>query len=91
MENPVGGLVPDFTIFGAEFTEWWQKLFVAAWALAIIISIFFLLRGLVVMGSADDNPHDYKKAKGQAIKAGIALACIAAFTIIVGVILTVAG
>lgn len=91
MQNPIGGLVPDFTIFGAEFTEWWQKLFAAGWALAIIIALFFTIRGVVQMSSSDDNPNSYQTGRKSAIRSGLTLVVLIAFGVIVGAIFAVAG
>ena len=56
MENPLDGVIPDFSIFGAEVTELWQKLLGGIWALAIVASIVFLIMGLIKVGQ---NGHAY--------------------------------
>jgi hypothetical protein len=91
IENPIDGILPDFSIFGTEFTQWWQKVFAALWALALLITIFFLLQGIVVMANAGDNPHSHSRGRSRAVVAGISLVCVAAFGVIVGAILQVAG
>lgn len=91
MENPIDGVVPDFSIFGAEFTEWWQKLFAGFWAIAIILALFFLVRAVITMGSAGENPHDFASGKNSAIKSGLALVLLVAFGVIVGAVIAVAG
>lgn len=91
MENPIDGVVPDFSIFGAEFTEWWQKLFAAAWAIAIIIALFFLVRSIITMASAGENPHDFASGKNSLFKSAGALVLLVAFGVIVGAIISVAG
>lgn len=91
MENPIEGIIPNFSVFGAEFTEWWQKLFGGLWAIAIIIAIVFLLQGVVTMASASDNPHDYAQGRGKAIKALIAVVILVGFGVIVAAIINVVG
>ncbi|MGO1612463.1 pilin [Brevibacterium aurantiacum] len=86
--NPVEGVVPDFSIFGAEFTELWQKLLAGVWGIALVIAVLFLIVGIVAMGkNSDSNPHEYKKGRTQAMWAGISLGGLAALAVIVGAIL----
>ncbi|NQX29838.1 hypothetical protein HQQ81_21025 [Microbacteriaceae bacterium VKM Ac-2854] len=93
MDNPLNGVLPDFTIFGAEFTELWQKLVAGVWGIAIVISVVFLIIGIVNMGKASGggNPHAYKEGRGQALWAGIALGGLAGLAVIVGAILALVG
>lgn len=91
IENPIEGIVPDFTVFGAEFTQWWQKLFGGLWAIALIIGIVFLLQGILTMATAKDNPHDYAEGRGKAIKALIAVVALVGFGVIVAAIINVVG
>lgn len=62
MNNPIDGIVPDFTIFGAEFTELWQKIFAGLWGLAVVITIVFLVLGITKMAQGSSNPQGYKGA-----------------------------
>ena len=41
MDNPLDGILPDFSIFGAEFTELWQKLLAGLWGIAILLAVVF--------------------------------------------------
>lgn len=89
--NPFPG-VPDFTSFGGKFTEWWQRLFAVLWGLAIIIAAVYLIMGLVAMARSDaNNPHAHAEGRKKAAGAGIGLACLAGFGVLVGAILAVAG
>lgn len=36
--DPFKGVVPDFSVFGADFTTWWQKLLAGFWGLAIVVA-----------------------------------------------------
>lgn len=93
IDNPLDGVLPDFTIFGAEFTELWQKIIGGIWAIGIILTIIFVIVGIIKMGSASNggNPQEYKSARTQAMWAGISLGVLAALAVIVGAILAIVG
>lgn len=93
VDNPFDGVLPDFTIFGAEFTELWQKILAGAWGLSIVIAAIFLIVAIVKMAgaSASENPGAHKQARSQAMWSGIALACLAGIAVITGAILTLVG
>jgi hypothetical protein len=91
--NPLDGVVPDFTIFGAEFNAWWKKLLGGLWALSILVSVAFLMLGLTQMGKAttQQNAQEHAIGRTKATMAGITLACLAGLAVIVGAILSVAS
>ena len=93
IDNPLDGILPDFSLFGAEFTELWQKLLAGVWGIGIILAVFFLIIGIVKMAGASSggNPNEYKTARNQAMWAGISLGVLAALAVIVGAILAVFG
>ena len=93
IDNPLDGVLPDFGIFGAEIMQLWQKLLGGVWALGIILTVVFLIVGIIKMAGASSggNPSDYKAARSQAMWAGISLGVLAALAIIVGAILAVFG
>jgi hypothetical protein len=93
IDNPLDGILPDFSIFGAEFTELWQKIIAGIWGIGIILTIVFVIVGIIKMGSASNggNPQEYKSARTQAMWAGIALGVLAALAVIVGAILALVG
>lgn len=93
MTNPFDGLVPDFSVFGAQFTTWWTKLFVGLWALLIIAAAVYLAMSLLQIRRATHNnvPGQADEAKTQAVWAGAALGGLVGFGTIIGAILTVAG
>ena len=91
MENPIDGIIPDFSIFGAEFTALWQKLFTAGWAIAILACIVFLLYGVVVMANSGDNPHEHASGRKRALQALFALIAVVAFGVIIGAIIFLVG
>ncbi|MBF4563420.1 hypothetical protein ITJ43_14905 [Microbacterium sp. VKM Ac-2870] len=90
MNNPLDGIIPDFTIFGAQFTELWQKLLAGVWGIAIVVVIVWLIMGFVKMGqNSETNPAAVAAGKQQVITAGISLGCLAALTVIVGAVLAI--
>lgn len=92
MDNPIDGIIPDFTIFGAEFTQLWQKLFAGVWGLAIVVAIVFLILGLVSMAqSSSTNPQAYKEGRTRAVWAGVSLGALVALGVIVGAIIAIFG
>ncbi len=50
--NPFDGVAPDFSIFGAKFTAWWQKALAGVWGLALVYCGFKLIHAFVSMQSA---------------------------------------
>jgi len=93
IDNPLDGILPNFGIFGVEFTELWQKLIAGLWAIAIILAIAFLVLGITHMAAASSggNPGAYKDARTQAMWGGISLGLLAALAVIVGAILALFG
>ncbi|MEA9986081.1 hypothetical protein [Subtercola sp. RTI3] len=91
IDNPLNGIIPDFSIFGAQFTQLWQKLLAGLWGIAIVLAIVFLILGIVNMGKASSggNPQAYKEGRVQALWAGISLGGLAALAVIVGAVLAV--
>jgi Type IV secretion system pilin len=93
INNPLDGILPDFSIFGVEFTALWQKLVAGIWAIGIILAIVFLAVGVTQMAGASSsgNPAAYKDARTSAMWAGISLGVLAALSVIVGAILALFG
>jgi phosphatidylglycerophosphate synthase len=88
--NPLDKIVPDFTIFGAQFTQLWQKLVAGLWGLAIIVAVVYLILGVGSMAAASGvnaNPMAHAEGRRKAIGAALALAVLAALGVIVGAIL----
>jgi hypothetical protein len=93
IDNPLNGILPDFSIFGLEFTQLWQKIIAGLWALAILGAVIFVIIGVgnMAVATSGSNPGAYKDARNQAMWAGIALGVLAALAVIVGAILSVFG
>ena len=93
IDNPLDGILPDFSIFGLEFTQLWQKIIAGLWALAILGAVVFVIIGVgnMAVATSGSNPGAYMDARNQAMWAGIALGVLAALAVIVGAILSVFG
>lgn len=85
MDNPIDGIDPDFTVFGAKFTAWWQLLFAGLWAACIIVALGYLLVSILRMRRATSNnvPGQADEAKSQAMWAGGAAGGLIGFGVIV--------
>lgn len=94
IDNPLNGIIPNFSIFGAEFTQLWQKLLAGVWGIAIIVTIVYLILGIGAMATASGinaNPMAHAEGRKKALGAAIALGVLAALAVIVGAILTFVG
>lgn len=91
IDNPFSNLVPNFTIFGAQFTSWWQKLFVGLWAAAIIIAGAYLLLSILQIRKATNNnvPGQADEAKTHAVWAGSSLGGLVGFGAIMAAVFAV--
>jgi hypothetical protein len=49
-KNPFDGVVPDFNVFGLQFTQAWQKLLAGIWGIAFVIAAFGAIRAVGVGG-----------------------------------------
>lgn len=93
IDNPLDGIVPDFGVFGVEFTELWQKLIAAIWGICIVVGVVVLLLGITRMASASNsqNPNEYRLARLRVAWAALSLGLLAAISVIVGAILALFG
>lgn len=94
IDNPLNNVLPNFTIFGAEFTQLWQKLIAGIWGIAIILAVIYLILGLTSMATASGpsaNPMAHAEGRKKALMAAIALGALAALAVIVGAVLTIAS
>ncbi len=91
VKNPLDGVLPSFTIFGAQFTALWQKLAAGLWGVAIIVAIFWLGRGVLSIAQARQSSHPgaLEGAKKDTAHAGMALGGLVALGALVGIILAV--
>lgn len=92
IDNPLDNILPDFTFGGAKFTALWQKAIAAIWAVGILISIVYLIIGIVAMagasGEVNPNPQAHAVGRKKALWAGISLGVLAALALVVGAILS---
>ncbi len=90
MQNPLDGIIPDFTIFGAQFTELWQKILAGVWGIAIVFVIVFLIIGIVkVAQNGESNPQAVAEGKKQVLWSSISLGGLVALAVIVGAIIAI--
>jgi predicted small integral membrane protein len=87
--NPLDGIFPDFSIFGTEFNQLWQKLLAGIWGIVLIGSVifFFINLGKMSAATASANPGDHQMAKKATITSAILIGVCAAAALIVGTIL----
>lgn len=91
--NPFDGVVPDFTVFGAQFNSAWKKLLGGLWALAFAVIAAYCISATVKFASAKKQGYEHgitesaKDLKNGAIAAGVC----AGLPIIFGAILSVVG
>jgi hypothetical protein len=95
VDNPLDGLVPDFSFGGTKFTQLWQKAITAIWGIGILISIIYLVIGVVGMagasGEVNPNPQAHAVGRKKAMWAAVSLGVLAALALVVGAILTFAS
>ena len=92
MKNPLDHIVPDFTIFGAQFTTIWQKLAAGLWGLGILIAVGYLGHGILgIAQNRGGHPEQLRESKKEAVNAGIALGGLISLAVIVGIFITIFG
>lgn len=95
VQNPLDGIIPDFSFGGTEFTALWQKVVAAVWGAGILISIVYVIIGVVGMagasGDVNPNPQQHAVGRKKAMWALISLGALAALALIVGAVLTFAN
>ena len=92
MKNPLDHIVPDFTIFGAQFTTIWQKLAAGLWGLGILIAVGYLGHGILgIAQNRGGHPGQLRESKKEAVNAGIALGGLVSLAVIVGIFITIFG
>ena len=90
MENPLDGIVPDFTVFGAEFTSIWNKIAGGLWALAILVAIGYLAHGILgIAQNRGGHPGQLRESRKEAVNAGIALGGLISLAVIVSVFISI--
>ena len=91
IDNPLDGIVPDFTAFGAEFDSLWKKLLGGAWAISLVVAIAYLMRGIVGIAQhkGGNHPSQVAESRSEAVRGGIAVGALASLAVIVGAILTI--
>lgn len=91
--NPFDGVVPDFSVFGAEFTSAWTKLLGGLWALAFAAIAAYCVGATVKYAAAKKQGYEDGLAHaGKELKqGGLAAAICAGLPILFAGILSVVG
>ncbi|BCJ46190.1 hypothetical protein GCM10010168_51390 [Actinoplanes ianthinogenes] len=91
--NPFNGVVPDFTVFGAEFNTAWKKILGGLWALAFAAIAAYCVSATVKFASAKKQgyEHGITESARDLKNAGIAAGVCAGLPIIFSAILSVIG
>jgi hypothetical protein len=88
-DNPFNGVVPNFSIFGVEFTKAWQKLLAGVWGLAFVIVAFGAIRAVIELQHAKKGGYQSSVLEHteSAKRSGLALGALAALGIIFGAVI----
>ena len=91
--NPFDGVVPDFSVFGADFTTAWQKLLGGIWALAFAVIAAYCVMATIRFASARQQGYEHGVTQSaKDLKNGaLAAAVCAGLPILFGAILSVVG
>ncbi len=89
--NPFDGINPDFTIFGAEFTELWQKILAGVWGIAIVISAIFLIIAITKTLGTANNPNERADSRRGIVWSGISIAALLSVAVIYVAIASLVG
>jgi Type IV secretion system pilin len=87
--DPLTGVKPTFTGFGT-FDTLWKKVLGVIWGLGLVVTVGFLIRGVVSYARAEGvHPTQMRDAKQEATRAGIAFAGLVALGAIVSAVIKV--
>lgn len=92
-KDPFDGVIPNFTIFGADFNAWWKKMLAGIWALSIVYCAFKLFPAAMSVhrNRRVGNAMSLGEASQDLQFWGVGTAVIVAAGLLFGAILTVAG
>lgn len=87
--NPFDGVQPNFSVFGAEFTEWWQLLLGGLWGIGFIIIAFMGIMAAVKVATArrEGRTHDVAEGLSSLKNWGIGLLLLVGLPVIFGAFL----
>ncbi|QSE87943.1 hypothetical protein JWS13_04335 (plasmid) [Rhodococcus pseudokoreensis] len=90
-ENPFDGVTPDFSIFGLQFTQAWQKVLGGFWGIGFVVTAFSAIRATVALARAKKGGYGVQVAEQteDAKWAGIAFGALSMLGVIVGGVITV--
>lgn len=91
--NPFEGVVPDFSVFGIQFTQAWQKLLGGVWGVAFVVVAFGAIRAVLELQSARRGGYQSSVLEHteSAKRSGIALAALAGIGLIFGAVIALVG
>lgn len=89
--NPLDGIVPNFTAFGTKFDALWKKILAGVWGIALVVAVFYLIRGIVGIAQhkGGNHPSQVAESRSEAVRGGVAFGALASLAVIVGAILTI--
>lgn len=93
MDNPFKGIIPNFTVLGADFNSLWKKVFGAAWAIVLVVVAVRFLTSFIEMAQhkGGGHPQQLAESRGATMNAGITFGGVVAFGVLLGVIFAVIG
>ncbi|MEU8244069.1 hypothetical protein AB0C07_37925 [Actinoplanes missouriensis] len=91
--NPFTGVVPNFSVFGADFNTAWKKILGGLWALAFAAIAVYCIGATVKFASAKKQgyEHGITESARDLKNGGIAAGVCAGLPIIFSAILSVIG
>lgn len=92
IDNPLDGVTPSIDVFGVKFEGAVQLVLGGLWALVLILIVGAFLWNLMKWGVARNRGHsdDIEEGAAGAKKSGIAFACAAGASVILGAFLALA-
>ncbi|NKR30199.1 hypothetical protein GS538_09105 [Rhodococcus hoagii] len=84
--NPFDNVLPDFGVFGLEFTQAWQKLLGGVWGIGFVVTAFSAIRAVVALARAKKGGYGVQVAEQteDAKWAGIAFVALTMLGVVVG-------
>lgn len=93
IDNPLDGVTPSISVFGVKFEGAVQLILGGLWAVVLILLTGAFLWNLMKWGVARNRGHsdDIEEGAAGAKKTGIAFACAAGASVIIGALLFIAS
>ncbi|WP_394163541.1 hypothetical protein [Galactobacter valiniphilus] len=93
VDNPLKGVSPNLEVFGVKFTNAISLILGGAWALALVVAVFFMIKNGASWAAARQRgmSDDMEDGATGLKRSALAFALIAALGVIVGAILNLIG